>query len=125
MRGDFFQVFGSKTKTYRLRESRGPRGGMRGQTNKTALEHMDFPHVNQYSSPDLPIEQRGQREEGAERQMRQREGCGMSCVKREILIGGKEKEDCYALRNEKKRKTKSILHAEAVLVALLHSGLHI
>lgn len=80
------------------RGEKGWRGDERtaGQTNKTALEHMDFPHVNQYSGPDLPVEQGGQREEGAERQMRQREGCGMSCVKKEILIGGKEKEDCYA-----------------------------
>lgn len=28
-----------------------------GQTNKTALEHVDFPHMNQYSSPDLAVEQ--------------------------------------------------------------------
>lgn len=47
----------------RERERRDVRGGGRGderiagQTNKTALVHMDFPHVNQYSSPDLPVEQ--------------------------------------------------------------------
>lgn len=65
MRGDFFQVFGSKTKpTDREKGSRVTGGGegewddrIAGQTNKTALEHMDFPHVNQYSSPDLSVEQ--------------------------------------------------------------------
>lgn len=96
------------------REGEEGRGDERiaGQTNKTALEQMDFPHLNQYSNPYLPVEQRGQREERAERQMRQREGCGMSCVKKEILIGGKEKEERYACFVEKKkgkRTSKSIL----------------
>lgn len=35
--------------------------------------------------------------------MIQREGCGMSCVKKEILIGGKAREDHYA-RLEKREK---------------------
>lgn len=31
----------------------------------------------------------------------------MSCVKKEILIGGKEKEDCYACFEEKKGEKKN------------------
>lgn len=36
---------------------RGDVGGLWvvGQKNKTAPQHMDFLHVNQYSSPDLPV----------------------------------------------------------------------
>lgn len=62
--------------------------------------------------------------------MRRREGGGMSCVKKEILIGGKEKEEgrsyaCFEKKNWEERKTKRILHAEAILVALLHFGLQV
>lgn len=59
---------------------------------------------------------------GAVRQMRQREGCGMSCVKG-ILIGSKEKEDWHACTEKLGRKGKYILHLEAILVTLLYSGL--
>jgi len=108
-----------KNKTYRLRErEQRDRGDERiaAETNKTALEHMDFTHVNQYSSPGLPVEQWGQREERAERQMIQREGCGMSCVKKEILIGGKEREKIPMHVLRKEEKGTDILHFEATLL---------
>lgn len=56
----------------------------------------------------------------------------MSCVKKEILIGGKEKEDRYACFVEEKKKwgkkdkqKHPTVHAEVVLVVLLRCGLHI
>lgn len=91
---------------------------------------MDFPHMNQYAGPEFSVEQWGQREEGAERQMRRREGGGMSCVEKEILIGGKEKEQersyvRFEEKNWEKRETTRILHAEAILVELVYFGLQV
>lgn len=74
-----------------------------GQTRekKTALEHTSLPHVNQYSSPDVPVEQRGQRGEVAERQKIQREDCEMACVQKENPIGGEERKPVmHVLRGE-------------------------
>lgn len=39
--------------------------------------------------------------------MRQREGCGMSCVKRENLIGGKERGECFTCFEGKKDKKEA------------------
>ena len=49
--------------------------GMPVQTNKNSLENMDLAHVNQYSRPAPPIEQRGRQgdeedEHGADRERR-------------------------------------------------------
>lgn len=77
MREGFFQECGSKTKTYGL--CRGGAEGLGGdEQNKqnAALVHMNLPHENQYSSPDLPVEQRRQRSKI------QKEDCETACVQR-------------------------------------------
>lgn len=52
---------------------------------------------------------------------------GLSCVKKEILIGGKEKEDCYACFEEEKRGERKNKKASYTLKPSwsLHSGLQI
>lgn len=53
----------------------------------------------------------------------------MSCVKKEILIGGKEKDGRYACfvgkKGKKDKEKHSTVHAEDFSVVLLHCGLHI